>query len=264
MEYSVEDLSKLAQVSVRTLHYYDEIGLLKPAFRMANGRRYYGVKELLILFDVIFFKRIGFSLKKIKAMLTVRDINKKALMEAKKKYLQKEIKRMKDLIKLIDDSTFYFERENMKEEEVIKQFEFFQKNTKEYKKRFEKEFGILKDEENEKILKMSIEEQRKYYEDLMSGVDIKLYKERVNTCMKKIFEMIENNKKEDSKEVQSLMKDYFEAVSMVRPISKKKWLGMALNIGENMDNYIVWAKLHPKLPEFLYKAMKIYGDKIKE
>lgn len=44
MEYSVEDLSKLAGVSVRALHYYDEIGLLKPAIRMRNGRRYYGIE----------------------------------------------------------------------------------------------------------------------------------------------------------------------------------------------------------------------------
>lgn len=64
MEYSVKDLCKLAKVSVRTLHYYDEIGLLKPKIRMENGRRYYSGEQILKLMDIIFFKKKGFSLKK--------------------------------------------------------------------------------------------------------------------------------------------------------------------------------------------------------
>lgn len=66
MDYSVEDMSRLLKVSVRTLHYYDEIELLKPAFRMQNGRRYYGFEQLIKLSDIIFFKKLGFSLKKNK------------------------------------------------------------------------------------------------------------------------------------------------------------------------------------------------------
>jgi DNA-binding transcriptional MerR regulator len=49
MEYTVKELSRLAGVSVRTLHYYDEIGLLKPAFIKDNGYRFYTEKEFLQL-----------------------------------------------------------------------------------------------------------------------------------------------------------------------------------------------------------------------
>ena len=52
--YSVKELAKLASISVRTLHYYDKIGLLKPAFRSEKGYRYYGRNELLLLQQILF------------------------------------------------------------------------------------------------------------------------------------------------------------------------------------------------------------------
>ena len=90
MEYSIEEVSELARVSVRTLRYYDQIDLLKPAFRMVNGRRYYGQKEFITLLDILHFKKLKFSLKKIKSMLTT-NLDKRALVFAKKKFLQEEI-----------------------------------------------------------------------------------------------------------------------------------------------------------------------------
>ncbi len=64
MQFTVKQLSKLAGVSVRTLHYYDEIGLLKPSFIKENGYRYYEEKELLKLQQVLFFRELEFPLEK--------------------------------------------------------------------------------------------------------------------------------------------------------------------------------------------------------
>jgi len=120
MEYSVEDVSKLAKVSVRTLHYYDEIGLLKPAIRMENGRRYYAQEQVLRLMDIIFFKKIGFSLKKIESMLNLGNKDKRSLLIVKKEFLKKELKRIKDSIQSIDITLeFYFKGENLNSNKVI-------------------------------------------------------------------------------------------------------------------------------------------------
>jgi len=263
MEYSVESLSKLANVSVRTLHYYDEIGLLKPAFRMENGRRYYGIEQLLLLMDIVFFKSLGCSLKEIKSVLSAKNVNKRSLMSAKKQFLQKEIKRMKKLVKTIDEAKFYFSsEENIDYKKAIKNFEEFQKNTKEYKELFEKEYGKLENEESKKIRKMSIKDQEKYYENLMSKVNTKLYYKRINGFMKKLIKAVKDNKKEASKEVQNLMKEYYEVLNMVRPVSKKEWLGIGLSVAEDKDTYFCWAKIHPQLPEFVAKAVKIYGKNL--
>lgn len=61
MVYTVKKLSEMSGVTVRTLHFYEEAGLLKPAYYGANGYRYYEEKELLQLQQILFFKELGFT-----------------------------------------------------------------------------------------------------------------------------------------------------------------------------------------------------------
>ncbi|MCW3463774.1 MerR family transcriptional regulator [Chitinophaga nivalis] len=67
--YSVKKLSQLAGVSVRTLHLYDKIDLLKPAVRTGAGYRLYGEKELLRLQQILFYRELDFPLKDICTIL---------------------------------------------------------------------------------------------------------------------------------------------------------------------------------------------------
>ncbi len=69
MAYTVKQLATLAHLSVRTLHFYDETGLLKPAHIAKNGYRYYGEKELLRLQQILFFRELEFSLEEIRKMI---------------------------------------------------------------------------------------------------------------------------------------------------------------------------------------------------
>ena len=69
-KWYVKDLSKLTNISVQTLHYYDQIGLLKPSLRMPNGYRIYSEKDLLKLQQIIALKFFGFELAQIKTLLT--------------------------------------------------------------------------------------------------------------------------------------------------------------------------------------------------
>ncbi|MEO1160563.1 MAG: MerR family transcriptional regulator, partial [Pseudomonadota bacterium] len=68
-EYSVGQLARLAGVSVRTLHHYDDIGLLKPAHVGANGYRLYGRIELLRLQEIMFYRDVGLSLDEVERLL---------------------------------------------------------------------------------------------------------------------------------------------------------------------------------------------------
>ena len=65
MAYTVKELAQLSGVSVRTLHFYDEIGLLKPARVGENQYRYYEEEQLLALQQILFFRELGFELKKV-------------------------------------------------------------------------------------------------------------------------------------------------------------------------------------------------------
>lgn len=102
MPYTVATLAKMSGVSVRTLHFYDEIGLLKPAYTMENGYRYYEEKELLRLQQILFYRELGIELKKIQKILSKSDFDKIAALQTHRKSLQNNIERSNDLIKTID------------------------------------------------------------------------------------------------------------------------------------------------------------------
>ena len=67
--YTVNQLARMAGVSVRMLHYYDEIGLLKPAFTGENRYRYYGKEELLRLQQILIHRELDIPLAEIAAIL---------------------------------------------------------------------------------------------------------------------------------------------------------------------------------------------------
>ncbi len=67
--YKVQEVAKIAGVSVRTLHHYDSIGLLKPSNIGSNRYRYYEDEDLKLLQHILFFKELGFSLKKIQEIV---------------------------------------------------------------------------------------------------------------------------------------------------------------------------------------------------
>ena len=64
--YLIKQVSEISGVSVRTLHHYDEIGLLSPK-KQENGYRYYSDEELSQLQTILYYKYLGFSLKEIKS-----------------------------------------------------------------------------------------------------------------------------------------------------------------------------------------------------
>jgi MerR family transcriptional regulator, thiopeptide resistance regulator len=69
MAYTVKQVATMSNVSVRTLHFYDETGLLKPAYHKENRYRYYEEPQLLALQQILFYRELGFELKQIKQIL---------------------------------------------------------------------------------------------------------------------------------------------------------------------------------------------------
>ena len=67
--YTVSQLATMAGVSVRTLHHYDQIGLLRPTARTAAGYRLYAERDLLRLQQILFFKEIELPLSEVRTIL---------------------------------------------------------------------------------------------------------------------------------------------------------------------------------------------------
>ncbi|WP_133128518.1 MerR family transcriptional regulator [Legionella nagasakiensis] len=72
-QWQAKEFANLAQVSVRTLHHYDKIGLLKPSLRQSNNYRLYSEEDLLKLQQIIALKFFGFELSQIQEFLTRND-----------------------------------------------------------------------------------------------------------------------------------------------------------------------------------------------
>ncbi len=90
MEYTVQKLGKLADVSTRTLRYYDEIGILKPARINSSGYRIYGEKQVDRLQQILFYRELGVSLDSIKEIVTATSFNgANALIQHREKLLEK-------------------------------------------------------------------------------------------------------------------------------------------------------------------------------
>ena len=77
MKMQIREFAALSGVSVRTLHYYDEIGLLKPAFvDSATGYRFYDASSALRMQEILFYRELDFSLSRIRVILSSPDHNK--------------------------------------------------------------------------------------------------------------------------------------------------------------------------------------------
>ena len=103
MKMLIKEFAEFTGVSVRTLHYYDEIGLLTPAFiDKSTGYRFYDENSLLRMQEILFYRELDFSLKSIGEILTSPDYNKSKAMNEQKQLLILKKERIERLISAID------------------------------------------------------------------------------------------------------------------------------------------------------------------
>jgi DNA-binding transcriptional MerR regulator len=113
-QYTVQQLAKIAGVSVRTLHHYDRIGLLKPASRNAARYRFYGEAELLRLQQILFFKELDCSLKDIARILDSPGFDPVEALEAHREELKRRAERLGLLLDTIDKTLRKLKGEKIK------------------------------------------------------------------------------------------------------------------------------------------------------
>lgn len=147
MVYTIKKLAKLADISVRTLHYYDEIDLLKPEYRGANGYRQYGAKSIAKLQQIMFFRELDFSLDEIKTIVSQTDFDVVEALQSHKVLLQKRRERIDELLNTIAKTV-----KNIKGEKLMEIKEYYQGFSDEQIEKYREE---VKKRWGEKTLKSS-------------------------------------------------------------------------------------------------------------
>lgn len=84
---TVKEIAEITGISARTLHYYDEIGLLKPTAKSEVGYRLYDDKALETLQQILFFREFDIPLKEIKSIITSPDFDRNQILQMQRKCL---------------------------------------------------------------------------------------------------------------------------------------------------------------------------------
>jgi len=94
---TIGQLAKQARISVRTLHHYDDIGLLKPSVRADNAYRFYSEYDERRLHDILFFRALGFSLQEISQLLDLSKDDRRQLLLTQREQLDKQLHRLQGM-----------------------------------------------------------------------------------------------------------------------------------------------------------------------
>ena len=158
--YLIKQVSEISGVSVRTLHHYDEIGLLSPK-KHENGYRYYSEEELSLLQTILYYMYLGFSLKDIKTLMKQEEEDLLPHLKHQLILMQKEKERLLTLIDTLEKTIESKERKmTMTTEEKFKGFTF--KDNEKYKQAATEKYG-------ETVLNETAEKQKGKEEIIADG-----------------------------------------------------------------------------------------------
>lgn len=249
MAYTVKKLAKLSGVSVRTLRFYDEIGLLKPAYYGDNHYRYYEEAQLLLLQQILFYRELGFQLGDMQRIISSPDFDKAAALESHRKTLENNLNQTKVLIETVDKTIAHLRgKEPMKLEEIFQGFNA---------------------------------EKQKMYEDFLvdSGVDERLLQESKNKTKNwskerwlehkrdadkvhaDLVEAIKHHFSPSSPEVQRIIQVHYQLTSRIWAPTKDSYIGLGELYASHPDFVKFYHDFHPQLLAFLREAMRVFAEK---
>lgn len=178
MEYTVQKLSELAGVSKRTLRYYDQIGLLKPARINESGYRLYGRAEVDRLQQILFYRELGVSLEKIKEIIDAPSFNRQEALKAHRERLLEKRRRLGLLIANLDKTIAAAEGEIvMTDQEKFAGFKkkLIEENEAKYGVEIRAKYGVeAVERSNQKLMGMTPEEYEavaKLGEEVLATLD---------------------------------------------------------------------------------------------
>lgn len=249
--YTVKQLSDLAGVSVRTLHYYDEIGLLAPAKVGANGYRYYDDDGLFRLQQILLYREIGLELAQIKDILDRPDFDLLAALRAHRAALQEQIDHLRDLIATIDTTLLYLTGEADMSKRAL--FEAF---SDEKQKHYER---VARLQWGPEIVNESARRWNGYTQaqkDAILAEGGQVYTD--------LAAALEAGKSAHSAEVQAILGRWHNHLRSFYEPTTDILRGLGEMYQSHPDFAATFMRLHPDLPDYLAEAITQYVDDLED
>ncbi len=243
---NAKEVAKLTGISVRTLHHYDDIGLLCPKRNKENGYRNYSEEDMDRLQQILFFRECGFPLSQIQRMLSSTSYNREDAFLLQKKYLMHEKKRIEAMLHTLNKSMKLMKGEITMS--VYEKFKGFDMNNNPYEKEARRLWG---DE--------TVDKSNAYIESLNEDE-----KKSISQGMDDLFSELaairnENPASDISQRAMEKMYGYFNK-NFGGQYTPQAFAGVGklyitdVRFTENIDRY------GTGLSEFLAEAMRIYAD----
>jgi MerR family transcriptional regulator, thiopeptide resistance regulator len=256
MAYTVKELAQLSGTSVRTLHFYDEIGLLKPARVGENQYRYYEDDQLLALQQILFFRELGFELKKIQAIVGRPSFDRVEALRAHRQVLLKERTRMGKLIRTIDQTLAKLNggksmKTKMKDKDLYQGFA--PEKQAEYEEYIKNKFGV----DNQAWLE-SQKNVKKF-----TKADWEKNGQEWDAICKDLAAQLAKHVSPDATAVQSVIRRHHAWLKKFWTPNRESYAGL----GEGYTSF-EWKKAfaahdsaHPRLAQFMADAMRVFAER---
>jgi len=252
MAYTVKKLAQVSGVSVRTLHFYDEIGLLPPAYVGDNGYRYYQEEQLLMLQQILFFRELGFELKEIQKILGQPEFDKLHALASHKDALQHKQRRMQELISTIDKTI-----KQINGERIMSIKEMYAGFTPEGQAERESFLVNRYGEYAKKWVEESKENTKNWSHEQWEN-----FSEEWNDICAHLAALLAKNTRVGSPEVQAIVEKHYLMIKKFWTPNHESYIGLGLGYLE-----FDWKKAfeeydsqHPKLARYLADAIKVFAD----
>ncbi len=241
-KFSVNRLAKMANVSVRTLHYYDEIGLLKPSLRSESNYRYYGREELLRLQQILLYRELDLSLSKIAEILDEENFDPAAALKEHHRELKKRRTRLDELMLTVEKTIQQLKTNNtMNYEELYKGFS--KEQAEAYQKEALDRWGDKVTQSHGRLM-------------AMSKKDWELLKQRGENIARELANHL--HLPPDEKRVQQLVQQHYELMSLHFEVTPEIYSNMGNMYVEDARFKAYYDKYDEKLAPFLRDAIQVF------
>lgn len=243
MMHTVKQLAKIAGVSARTLHYYDEIGLLPASEVGENGYRYYGEEAVLRLQQILFYRELDFSLAEIQTILDEPEFNMQDALQNHKQRLQQRLGRLSLLIQTIDRTLLHLKGTIEVEPNAL--FEGFDEAKQaQYEQQITQQYG-------DKQVKESRQRWASYSPEQKAEL-----KAEGEAIYRDLVELIEQEPARPA--VQQVISRWHQHVRAYYEPTPEILEGLGQMYAENSEFSLVFQQLHAQLPDFLHQAIQHY------
>lgn len=252
MVYKIHEIAEIAGVSVRTLHYYDEIGLLIPSQKTQAGYRLYKDDDIIKLQQIMMLKELGFPLKQIKDLGAKNVLSDQSVLIAQRTVLEKKRERLGDIITTLNNMINGTKELNlMNKKEMFQAFDM--KEIEEAQKRYA-------DEVREKYPKHVVDECNAKT-SLYNKQDWQRIMEEQNSIFRKFASHLEQGVDSNEQQVQELVGVFQKHISDCFYTCDNECLlglGRLYTCDERFTAF--YEKISPGLAQYIQQAIQIYCD----